>query len=690
MMERYELATERIKEIAESKEYAGVKVEYAPYFEMLSSWCKKLVEVSERIDNNGFADAKAEELAALNKELYQDVLPDRYAFSYANPEYAVKQFGLDMGQLLSFCYVELRSQIETVFEGKKEELLIHLEMFLEVYGYFKTCCEEGGTPKAEEVQEILYWFVHDYVEDMMTQRVKEQVDASYDFAAKIIMESDFSDTAYLYRYGEYVSDSQLKTASYINSLPEKTIAVMADTFTEGYRKGFELAGIDLSKKETVNIRYCLGFERVIRKAIMNFKELGLKPTIYRAASNIFSKRGVLKIGYYGGIANKQMDYDHKDDAALFMDQRYINRKKEALKAAYEAYKEQASKHAGPACMEIFGEAQFEPVNKPEAVNMTEKQQQLAASYQIYSTQTVNEYIKGDERSFTIIAFPVPEIGENFEQIFDEIIKINTLDYEQYATIQGKIIDTLDEAYKVVVTGALDNRTHMEIMLRELTDPVKETKFENCVADVNIPVGEVFTSPVLKGTNGVLHVKEVYLDELKYENLEIEFADGMVTKYSCNNFASPEENRKFIKDNVLFHHDTLPIGEFAIGTNTTAYVAAQKYNMFDKLPILIAEKMGPHFAVGDTCYSHSEDNRVYNPDGKEIIAKDNEISQKRNSNPQEAYFGCHTDITIPYNELADVIAVKKDETHVYIIKDGRFVLEGCEALNEPFENLNSAK
>ena len=54
-----------------------------------------------------------------------------------------------------------------------------------------------------------------------------------------------------------------------------------------------------------------------------------------------------------------------------------------------------------------------------------------------------------------------------------------------------------------------------------------------------------------------------------------------------------------------HHPKLAMGEFAIGTNTTAYVAAQKYNIADKLPILIAEKMGPHFAVGDTCYSWSE-------------------------------------------------------------------------------------
>ena len=35
-------------------------------------------------------------------------------------------------------------------------------------------------------------------------------------------------------------------------------------------------------------------------------------------------------------------------------------------------------------------------------------------------------------------------------------------------------------------------------------------------------------------------------------------------------------------------------------------AAKKYGIEDKMPILIAEKMGPHFAVGDTCYSWCED------------------------------------------------------------------------------------
>lgn len=80
-----------------------------------------------------------------------------------------------------------------------------------------------------------------------------------------------------------------------------------------------------------------------------------------------------------------------------------------------------------------------------------------------------------------------------------------------------------------------------------------------------------------------------------------------------------------------------------------------------MPILIAEKMGPHFAVGDTCYSHAEEVKVYNPDGKEIVARDNEVAALRSVNPSKAYFNCHTDITIPYDELAELTAVKRTET-----------------------------
>lgn len=227
---------------------------------------------------------------------------------------------------------------------------------------------------------------------------------------------------------------------------------------------------------------------------------------------------------------------------------------------------------------------------------------------------------------------------------------------------------------------------MNVELHHLECPSKETNFENCLADVNIPLGEVFTSPVLKGTNGVLHVSEVYLGELKYKDLEIRFEDGMIKEYTCKNFDMEEENKKYVKENIMYNHDTLPIGEFAIGTNTTAYVIANTYDVVYKLPILIVEKMGPHFAVGDTCYSFEEDVKVYNPDGKEIIARDNEVSALRKTERAKAYFGCHTDITIPYDELGEIVAVTSEGEEIIIIQNGRFVLEGCEMLNEPFENI----
>ena len=215
-------------------------------------------------------------------------------------------------------------------------------------------------------------------------------------------------------------------------------------------------------------------------------------------------------------------------------------------------------------------------------------------------------------------------------------------------------------------------------------PERETAFENCVADVNIPVGEVFTSPVLEGTNGKLHVTQVYLNELKYLNLELDFKDGMISRYTCTNFDTEEENQKFLYENLLQQHKTLPMGEFAIGTNTTAYKMARDYQIADKLPRLIAEKTGPHFAVGDTCYTHAEGTKVYNPDGKEVIARDNAVSILRKQDMSKAYFNCHTDITIPYDELDAITAVMADGSCRDIIRNGKFAVEGTEELNLPLD------
>ena len=99
-----------------------------------------------------------------------------------------------------------------------------------------------------------------------------------------------------------------------------------------------------------------------------------------------------------------------------------------------------------------------------------------------------------------------------------------------------------------IKGRGENRTDLRVALAELSDPDTQTLFENCVADVNIPVGEVFTSPKLSGTEGTLHVTQVYLSGLLYRDLELRFQDGMVREYSCGNFEEPEKNLEYIREN----------------------------------------------------------------------------------------------------------------------------------------------
>lgn len=680
--ERYQLAVSRIKEIKNEK--LGMP-EFDEYFRFVSGFIEMMDDTLKWSIDGGLEKDSMEELGKRNKALYEDILPEHYDSSFGNPEVAVKKLGEDFGKILSSLYFEIRSMIPSAFEHNLFDMVIRAELFLEVYGAFSSASEAGKLPEYEAIRQIMYWFYSDYAEEERCIRFAQMVAPESDFARDIIMESDLTDLRYLYKFGEYITDNELKTAEHLNTLSQEEIDKLATTYTEGYRIGFAMTGKDISIKKTAAIVYELGFERIVKKAVSNFKEIGLKSSIYRANMSVFTMLGsARRSGYTGAVPNKQFDYDHKDDDALYLDGALVTRRLEAMRAAGEKYKKEAKVFGGPAVIETFGEKPFAPVPKKDAVHYSDTQKKLLSDYKIQNSLIMNEYIIGKERSFTIIAFPVPEIGPKFPEIFNEVVKINTLDYKLYQNIQQKIIDALDEAVYVEVKGMNGNRTDMKVMLHELKDKAHETNFENCVADVNIPVGEVFTSPVLKGTNGTLHVSGVYLEGLFFKNLEITFEDGCIKDYNCSNFESDEENKKYISDNILFNHKTLPIGEFAIGTNTTAYQIARDYSIADKLPILIAEKTGPHFAVGDTCYSHEEDNITYNPDGKSIIARDNEISLNRKTDPDKAYFSCHTDITIPYDELGEIRAVKENGEGIVIISNGEFVLPGTEELNIPIK------
>lgn len=684
--ERYELAIGRIREIAEWEEETA-KI-FAPYFKETAQFLIKTDELFELIHSKEWFSLDISCKKTWNQALYQELSEECYEESFCNPAYAVKMLGEEHGAFLSALRAELRSLIAYAYEQNQFFMLIRMELFLEVYGIFEMAFLEGHSPDMEELKEGYSSFAFDYQEEFMLENVRASFTSHNHFAGTLIQNADFSSLDYLYDYGEYISENECRMAAYINSLPQETIQLIADTFTEGYRKGFIATGKDISLKKSVNIRYFIGFERVVKAAAENFEKMGLHTIINRSQPSFLLGRNIHKAGFYSTQPNKQFECDHEFDKVLYLNSRFVTRKLECYKAALEQCKEEASVFGGPAVIEDFGEVPFAPEEKKESYRLDKEAQKLQVEYAAKAGMLLNQYVKGEERSFTIIAFPTPAIGEQFEEIFKETIAINTLNYELYRDIQQTIIDTLDTVNFVKIKGRGSNRTDLLVALWKLEDPSKETIFENCVADVNIPVGEVFTSPVLKGTNGVLHVTEVFLNGLQFKDLELIFTDGMVTDYSCSNFKDNEQGKRYIRDHVLHQHHSLPMGEFAIGTNTKAYQTARKYKIGNVLPILIAEKTGPHFAVGDTCYSHEEDMLTYNADGKAIVARENEISSKRKEDMEKAYFNCHTDITIPYDEIGKLTGILIENGVVTaekpIILNGRFVLEGCGELNIPLD------
>lgn len=517
--ERYALAIERIRQIPAEK---SVPQPYRDFFAQMAQYLCKMDQIRSRIAEGYLKTASEEELAVFNREPYEDVIGERYETSYGNPAFAVRALGETHGRSLCCLYRELGNAVVWVYEDRLLELTAAMELYLELYAMF----EEETLPSAQYVKESIYWYVSDYAEERQEYQVREIVDPSLHFVKDIVMESDLTDLRYLYQYGEYITENEKGTARFLNTFSQEEIDAMARTYTEGFRKCFLVARKDLSKKKTVSIRFHIGFERMIRAAILQFREMGLEPVI---------SRGARRMWVAGASANKQYDYDHRNDEALYLNEDLVKRRLRAMQVKYDEYKELAGGYAGPAVVETFGEVPFEPVNKKQALHLNERQQKLRVGFQNEAGQIVNRYIKDDEYGYTIIAYPMPEIDPRYEKIFREIVKINTLDYEKYQRIQQYLIDALDEGVSVHVLGKGENRTDLRVMLHHLNDPAKETNFENCVADCNIPVGEVFTSPSLTGTTGVLHVTGVYLNELYYRDLCLTLTDGMITAYDCANF-----------------------------------------------------------------------------------------------------------------------------------------------------------
>ena len=369
MNERYELTIERIRSILEED---TVDIVFRDYFKKVAEFILEIDQIRSRLEKS--PDASFEELQKENQSIYRDIAGDNYEESYANPAFAVAELGEEIGKLLCFLYAEIRSEIPHVYEKRLETLTICNELFIEIYN----CFEEKPLPDYRELRNIIYWYASDYCDVYVAERIAMQVNPECSYAKNMIMNCDLSDLRYLYQYGEYISENEILAAESLNALSDEAIDEMVG----------ELEEFD---KKIVEIRYQIGNERIVKKIMEKLSALGHDFVIYRAAVNAVTKNGLEKMGYYGACPNKQYEIDHQMDQGLFLNKKYIERKRDVMKNAYEANKELAAQYAGAIVIEPFVEHKKGETCKLEAISLNERQKQLTALFEDKSGELVSGY-----------------------------------------------------------------------------------------------------------------------------------------------------------------------------------------------------------------------------------------------------------------------------------------------------------
>lgn len=491
---------------------------------------------------------------------------------------------------------------------------------------------------------------------------------------QILLSANSCDFSWIYDYGCFIDNKELKLAEFLFAYPKDKVRDMAERIVDAFLHGFISQSRDRRGRHRVLFSYQIGQEALAKQVFYALRARGLDAVIMEPRSL---------------VSGGQYDLDHGFDDIIITSCNeqtdWVATIESAFRKATEKYESGLLDTCGMIGITQFGMHTSTLERAENAFSPTGEQTMLMKKASSIKRSIEAEYLAPSDLSFCKVTFPNMLFEEEFSDVFNDVFALNLVDSEPYEKIQQTIIDALDKCEKVCVLGCGDNKTDISIGMFEMNDSERETIFLNCGGDLNIPHGEVFTTPALKGTKGIWHVPDIYLGGRYYKDLILVFDEGKIIDYSCQNFKDRQKNREYIERELLFPYESLPIGEFAIGSNTKAYQIAIKHNLFSRLPILLAEKMGPHIAIGDPCFARSEDAPIYNLyDKKEMVARYNETTRRKNAD--DVYTNKHIDITLPYDQIRLLAGYTRDGQEIEIIRNGRFVLEGTEPLNKPLDEL----
>ncbi|MCK9288295.1 MAG: aminopeptidase [Sphaerochaetaceae bacterium] len=614
--------------------------------------CSQIMNISQAIRQNH----EAYMTFSYNSELFSEGVID-YDHSFSNPEY-LNSLGFNDCDLISLTYDMLLTSLSSAILKRPLFIWDKTSVILALQHYFKN-------NNRDELQHALDQIFLDLVQELEFNKEKEKSTPDNIFNA-ILASANKDDLTWMVHYGTYISQMDKDMAIFWFNLEASVVDRLARHIVHAFLHGFISQSRKIAGRKYVRLVYTIGQEALVQKVVKQFEAKGFQVIILQPNR---------------GTVNAQHIADHTFQDAMHYDSRCYEHELESFIVAQDAYAIDITSTCGLVKIGQFG-SKIQAVFPSEyAYKPTSKTKKLYM--ELLSKRRTKEasLLPPDTLSFCSVVFPDMNIGERFKEIFDDFCILNTQESEPYELIQKSLIDLLDMCDYVHIKGQDGNGTDLKIHLPLLANPEKETKFLNCGGDLNIPHGELFTTPVLEGTQGTLHIKYIYLNTIPYKDLMLKFEDGRVVSYTCSVFGDQSKDEQYVFDNLLRQTEQVSMGEFSIGTNTLAYKIANMYDLVEQLPILLVEKMGPHIAIGDPCFARGEASPVYDLyTGKEMIARYNEITCDYSKN-NDCYFNFHTDITIPFGQIGFIRGITADQTVISIMEQGRFIPEEAKKLNE---------
>jgi len=263
--------------------------EYYKLFQLISGLILEAAQREKILSPKYFSTHPYEELRDENRRLFQDILPENYETSYASPSYCVKIFGDGFGQLMSFFYLRYRGYHYYARLHQKFLMEKYNRAFIEVFQHIEKnpldypSLKEAVTAEARKPRS----------EDHGLQ-IRQDFDPAFAYYADILMKADLSDLRYLFGYGCYISDREIRAAKFLAAYPRDRIKRLARQIVASFLQGFLRDNKERGVRNAVILMYPAGYEAIARQVVRELKKSGFQALVAQPR---------------GGRVNEQYAYD---------------------------------------------------------------------------------------------------------------------------------------------------------------------------------------------------------------------------------------------------------------------------------------------------------------------------------------------------------------------------------------------